>query len=182
MTLNEAIARLPEADFEFLLKNGKRSSEIYGIDFKALHYSSWEFVKETGPEELKSGDFDKFVLAAIRDRGVGIFDVDLDFISIKVKTAFLLWCMDEIKEITEMERMALVSAPDGDLVAAGISELDRFGDHNMIDALAGGDVLKWEQVKKLPYYRVFEKQFMNVKNREVSKNYERIMRDKSKRK
>lgn len=182
MTLNEAFARMSESDFEFLRKNGKRSSRIYEIDFKALHYSSWEFVKETAPTCLKSGDFDTFVLSAIRDRGVGIFEVDLDFVPIKEKTAFLLWCMDELESISEMERDALKSPTDSDLVAAGVDRLDKFGELNIIDAIASGDVLKWDAVKKLPYEYVFAKQYMMVESRAVSKDYEKIIREKSKRK
>ena len=48
--------------------------------------------------------------------------------------------------------------PEPEMVAAGINELDELGDTNLIDALAKGDILKWEQVKDLPYEKIFDKQ------------------------
>lgn len=44
------------------------------------------------------------------------------------------------------------------MIAAGINELNILGDVNLIDALAGGDVLKWEAILDLPYGTIFDKQ------------------------
>jgi len=62
-----------------------------------------------------------------------------------------------------------------DLVKAGVSELDQFGELNVIDNLAGGDILKWKKVEKLPYYMVFDKLHKNAVETKIQRNYNKIL-------
>jgi len=43
----------------------------------------------------------------------------------------------------------------------GSKRLSPFGIHNTLDKLSGGDILKWDAIKKLPYDLVFVKLFMD---------------------
>ena len=61
MTFNESLVQLNEDDFQFLLKNGKRSSVLNDIDFESLCYSSYRFIKDTAPDLIKAGNFEKLI-------------------------------------------------------------------------------------------------------------------------
>lgn len=61
---------------------------------------------------------------------------------------------------------------------AGFSELDIFGEANTVDSLAGGDILKWNQIEELPYYQVFTKLYLDKVRNKVEKKYSEIMRHK----
>lgn len=169
MSLNLAISHLTEPEFRVLISSGARSSEIYGMDFEALMKSSYRFVKQTMPELLGNGDFDGVILAAIRDRGVGIFDCDIDTIPIKESMAFVLWLKDEAEKLAELEREHLKSEPNAELFAAGIQELDIFGEYNVIDTLTGGDMTKEDYYWSLPYERIFQKQLKNLIEGRINK-------------
>ena len=90
------------------------------------------------------------------------------------KLKFLFWIQDQYKLINELEQRYLSSPPDGKLIQAGIQDLDVLGDKNILDQLAGGDVLKWEQIEQLPYGRVFDKQLKNVIEARISKKLNKI--------
>lgn len=180
MSLNLSLATISQKDFDFMVKNGKRSSTIYGIDFKSLILSTYGYVKFTLPEFIKSGDFDGLILSFIRDRGIVIFDCDLDYIDSNDMMYFVLWVIDELGKVNKMESDNLASQPDIDKIAAGIDELNIFGEMNTIDQLAGGDILKWNEVMKLPYQDVFDKQMMMIKHSAFDKRYSEVLRNKSK--
>ena len=65
----------------------------------------------------------------------------------------------------------MVSTPNAKMFQAGINKLDQFGLMNTIDNLAGGDVLKYDKVRKLKYNVVFDKQYREIILSEISKNY-----------
>jgi hypothetical protein len=52
---------------------------------------------------------------------------------------------------------------------AGIRDLDILGDIATIDNLAGGDILKWNQIIELPYSMIFDKQLKNTIEHRISK-------------
>lgn len=180
MGFNTAFSRLPEDDFLFIMKNGKRINVLLGYDFKSLIYSSFKFLKETLPDLIKNCNFEKLVLEMFMDRGVNVFTCDIDSIDYNEMLYFIFWVMDEMEAIAKMENTHLVSETDMDLISAGIQEMQQFGELNTIDSLAGGDVLKWEQVKLLPYHVVFDKQFKSIVEQRISKKYSKNMSDKSK--
>lgn len=169
MSLNLAIASLSEGDFNIILKNGVRSSSIYGIEFESLRFSSYSFVKRDLPELLSKGDFDGVILAAVKDRGVGMFTCDVDLIPPKESMSFILWISDELKRINEMESNNLQSETDAELLSAGINEMTIFGELNTVDALAGGDITKHDAVWKMRYCDVFDKQLKNIYESRINK-------------
>lgn len=182
MSLNLAISQLTETEFKTVISGGRRSSEIYGIDFESIIKSSYKFVKKELPDYLAKGDFDGLILAAIRDRGIGIFDADIDFIPINELMAFMLWLKDEAEKLIIFEREKLHSNPDPELFAAGINELAIFGDYNVIDALAGGDITKHNQIWSMSYEEIFEKQLKNIIDGRVSKKINENRQKKQKKK
>lgn len=171
---NQAIYSLSESDLDFILKNGKRSSVLDGFDFESLIHCSWKFLKETLPELMKKGNFEKLVHQAFVDRGQNRFEVDISLMPVDSVMAFLNWIRDELNQISEMEREFLVSEPDPDMNAAGINDLDVFGNMNVIDSLSGGDVLKHEAVKSLAYSVIFDKQLKSIKENAINKKYAKL--------
>lgn len=180
MMFTEAILSMRQDDFEFVLKNGKRCSVIMGHDFDKLIYSSWKFLKETIPDLVKKGKFGEMVFECFIDRGIFIFKNDIDLLPIKEVMSFFLWICDERESIARMESEYLSSEPDMDLQMAGISELNIFGDLNTIDALAGGDVTKYEAIKLLPYSVIFDKTYKDLIERKVQKKYAKLKEHKKK--
>lgn len=58
---------------------------------------------------------------------------------------------------------------------AGIESFKKFGYINTVDSLAGGDVLKWNDVLNLPYEMVFLKQLRNKTQEAYSKKYQELV-------
>lgn len=180
MTFDESIAKISQADFEFIIKNGKRSSVIFGHDLDKLIYSSWKFLKETLPDLVKKGKFGDAVFECLKDRGINVFRIDIDRRTINEVMAFFLWISDEREAIAKMEAEYLVADPDPDMQMAGISDLNIFGDMNTIDALAEGDVTKYETIKLLPYNVIFDKSYKDIVERRIEKKYAKLKEPKKK--
>ena len=54
---------------------------------------------------------------------------------------------------------------------AGIQAFERFKYINTVNALAGGDVTKWEEILNLPYDRVLTKLLLNKTEAEYQNRY-----------
>ena len=168
---------LTETDLNLILKNGKRSSELLGYDFQSLIYCRFDFLRETIPELLKIGNFEKLIISIFADREIVIFESDLNRISANEVLYFINWIRDEFEMIAQLEQDNLVSEPDMDLISAGMNEMNQFGDLNIIDSIAGGDILKWNDIKKLRYNDIFDKQLKMLMENKIQK---RLMKIKSK--
>jgi hypothetical protein len=80
----------------------------------------------------------------------------------------------DMLRIIEREQKTLKYTPDRKELLAGVQDLNKFGEKNLVDALAGGDVLKHDDVLKLPYNTVYLKLYQdNVKAR-INKKYATI--------
>lgn len=73
--------------------------------------------------------------------------------------------------MADVRNKAMPPDPDPDLDAAGIKEMERFGEAAIIDALAGGDVLKWSAIEAMPYKLVFMKLCMDYTRNKIQKRY-----------
>lgn len=146
-------------EFAFIVKNGKRSNKIFGREFKPLVYYSYEFVKIDLPDLLVKGEINATVQRAFDEIGVKYKKKNPP---LSHTLPFVLWLKDEVERIYELEREYLSSQPDAKLVNAGIKDLDELGEINVIDSLAGGDILKWDAIMKLPYHKIFDKQRKSV--------------------
>lgn len=182
MGFNEKVAQIKPDDFGFIVKNGKRSSVLNNFDFESLCYNSYKFVKQDAPEIINSGDFRKLIKECFCDRKIFIFDVDIDYLDFNDCLYFVLWINDQIKYWNEMEREHLSREPEMDLIAAGINEMDIFGDLNVTDSIAIKYGLTPWEVEGWSYQRVFDIQLKSKKEAEFQKKLIEIQKRKSKNK
>lgn len=172
---NEDFQTINQDDFNFLVKNGKRNSKLLNFDFESLIYSSWGFVKETLPELFAKNDFEALFFLILKDRGQKVFCLgDVRQISVVDAMAFILWLIDEVKAINELESQFLKSEPDAKMINAGIHKLDQFGIKNTLDNLTKGKIWEYDKIRNMPYNDVFDKQYMEVIKSEVEKKLTKI--------
>lgn len=95
---------------------------------------------------------------------------------------FRLWnyVKKRLEFVAQMREQAIVNHDEGNWKAAGVDKLARFGAATMIDALAGGDVLKWKEVERLPFPVALMKQSLDSTTAQVQREYARITRPKKK--
>lgn len=172
--LNQTLSKISQDDFNFLIKNGKRSSILLNFDFESLIYLKWGLLKETLPDLFAKNDFEKLFYLMLQDRKQFVFFVDVQKIEINKAMSFILWIIDELKTIRELESNYLRSDPDVKLLQAGINKLDQFGLMNTLDNLAKGDILKYDSIRQLPYNVVFDKQYLEVTKSEIEKKLAKI--------
>lgn len=172
--LNQKISLISKEDFNFLVKNGKRSSFLLNFDFQSIIYSKWFIVKETLPDLFLKNDFEQLFFLMLKDRGLHPFLNDVKRIDLKDGIAFILWLIDEMKSINELESQYLRSEPDIKMLQAGINKLDQFGLLNTLDNLAKGDILKYDAIRQMPYNVIFDKQYMEVAKSEIEKKLSKI--------
>lgn len=173
-TLNSKLSQINQQDFNFLVKNGKRSSKLLNFDFESLIYLKWGLLKETLPSLFAKNDFEQLFFLMLKDRGLFPFFIDIQKIEINEAMSFILWIIDELKTISELESTYLRSDPDIKMMQAGINKLDQFGLINTLDNLAKGDVLKYDAIRNLPYNVIFDKQYMEVTKSEIEKKLAKI--------
>lgn len=174
LSINQKLLQITEEDFNFLIKNGKRSSILFNFDFETIIHSSWGLIKEKLPELLTKGDLEQLFFLMLKERGINVFLIDIQRLDLKEVISFYLWIVDELKSIRELESNYLRSDPDIKLMQAGISKLDKFGLLNTLDNLAKGDITKYDLIRKTPYNVVFEKQYMEVEKSGIEKKLSKI--------
>ena len=83
--------------------------------------------------------------------------------------------MERLKKL-EIEK--LNKGVDSDVRSAGIDKINSFGDFSLIDSVALGDVLKYDQVLGLEYYVILNKLSLEVEKNKFEKRYRKILNDK----
>lgn len=174
MLINERLSLITKEDFDFLVKNGKRSSKLFNFEFDSLIYSGWGLVKERLPELFTKGEFDRLFFEMLRDRGYNVFMSAVQKMETNEAIKFILWIRDELEAIANLEKTYLVSSPSAKLFQAGINRLDQFGLLNTLDNLANGDILKYDEVRKLRYNVVFDKQYRDIIVKEIHEKLSKI--------
>lgn len=92
--------------------------------------------------------------------------------------AFFNYCKAEIERITEMESNALAYTPTTDEERAGIDRFNKFGYLTAIDSLAGGNVLKWAEIRNIEYETAFTKLMIDKEKSEFDKALFKIQSSK----
>lgn len=82
-----------------------------------------------------------------------------------------LWLQKEVVEILQKENKLLQNEPTPEERRAGLKNFEKFGSFNLIDTLAGGDILKHDAIYQQNYERVFIKMLRDL---EVSKFQRRL--------
>jgi hypothetical protein len=172
--LSQKLSSISQEDFNFLIKNGKRNSKLCNFDFESLIYTKFGLLKETLPDLFAKNDFEQLFYLMLQDRKQFVFKADVQKIEVNHAMSFILWLIDEMKTIRELESTYLRSDPDVKLLQAGINKLDQFGLMNTLDNLAKGDILKYDLIRELPYNVVFDKQYMEVTKAEIEKKLSKI--------
>jgi len=167
--LNTKLSQINQDDFNFLIKNGARSSKLLNFDFESIIYFKWGLLKETLPELFARNDFEQLFFLMLKDRGQNPFFIEVQNIEPNKAMSFILWMIDEMKSINELENQYLRSDPDIKLLQAGINELDKFGLNNTLDNLAKGNILDYDKIRQLPYNVVFDKQYLEVTKGRIEK-------------
>lgn len=178
MTLTEAISRLKPEEFNLILKNGTRKSVLCGYELNSLEYSSYTFVKEIAPDLIKNAKFDLLLFKLLKDRGYNVFEYDIENEPNAELMQSLCWVLDELERINEMEQETLSAEPETNMFLAGVERLNVFGVVNVLDNLSGGDVLKWDEIRKLPYHYVYFKQCKTNIENQIHKKYMELNKPK----
>ena len=82
----------------------------------------------------------------------------------------------QLKNILESEHNRLSSEPTREQKMAGIDMFNDYGVMNTIDALAGGDITKYEAIEKIEYNVVFAKMAKNKTQSEFEENYRKVLK------
>ena len=86
--------------------------------------------------------------------------------------------LEQIQSVLELEAEHLSSKPTSEQQRAGLDMFDEFGIMNTVNALANGDILKYDEVMKIDYNTVFIKLKMSKFERIFNENYSKIMAKK----
>jgi len=84
------------------------------------------------------------------------------------------WILQELEKIKNREDEFLGYEPTNKEIAAGVENLYKFGSFATIDKLAGGDILKYKEVEKMPYHLVFTKLYLEKTTAEYMAEYSKI--------
>lgn len=156
-------------NYGFIKKYAKKTGNFIGLNLEDLTDLPYETLKNTIPDLFDSGNFEKAIFEIVKHYRKNITFDKVRRQKNSKKLIFLLWVHEQYKKIGDMEAKYLYTPPETKLLQAGIRELDVLGDINMVDTLANGDVLKWNEVRQLPYSTVFNKMLKNTIEARINK-------------
>lgn len=93
----------------------------------------------------------------------------------------MIFITNEVDKIINMERQHWDTEPtdhDAKLQQAGVKELERFGDLPMIDSLAGGDILRYNDIEKLNYLEVHYILWYRAIQTNIQNRFQKLMINK----
>lgn len=179
MTFDEYIfAIMPNLDV--IKKHSKRVTTLFGEDYSDLTFLSYRLLKTIVPNLIKSGNIEKAIFEIVKAKKPNIKLWKVKRLKHSTKLKFYFHVQEQYDAISKLEQMHLYSPPSSDLLSAGINRLDILGDINTIDALAQGDILRWELIQDLPYSKIFDKLLKSKIEREIEKKHAEIMKEKRK--
>lgn len=113
---------------------------------------------------------------------INIYFVTLQPVDLKLADAIPITksLTDQLKKYQETEAEHLQEASTAEQIRAGVEKFAQFGRMNQVDALAKGDITKYDQVLEIDVNTVFIKlKQMKVDNK-FQENYSKIMHEKNK--
>lgn len=156
-------------EYHFIKKYSKPSNNLCGVIVEDLTFLPYEVVKNDIPNYFKNQEFEKAIYVVLNTINKNITLRKVKRQPNNRKLLFIFWIRNQYDKINELEESYLFNPPDSKLLQAGIKELDVLGDVNTIDSLAGGDILKWEKIRNLPYSEVFNKMLKNTIEARINK-------------
>tara|TARA_R110000796_G_scaffold120506_1_gene234629 strand:+ start:3972 stop:4511 length:540 start_codon:yes stop_codon:yes gene_type:complete len=176
MRFKRFLSKLP--DTKFLEKYTERKNGLLGIEVESIVHLSFRDVKETIPELFTSGRHEEALFLILKATKKKVKFMRVKRADNFDKLQFVFWIQDQYKAISNLEAEYLSTPPEQEMIAAGINELDVLGMTNLVDALAGGDVLKWETVKDLSYETLFDKQHKTTIENRISRRLKKNQKNK----
>jgi hypothetical protein len=158
------------------------------------------FAKQFRIEEdtLKIGDVYQLPFGLIKDfqqdlEGGNLnFQLQMDYVKrINPKLKMYNMWLDElcrglsymttsICNLIETERELLGGQPDPDHVAAGLDRFNQLGVYLQLRELAGHDILKIDDIKKVPYEKCFLELYTRKQEADFKKDLMQVMKNKNK--
>lgn len=172
MNFNKFVASIQ--DIKMVENYSERVNHLYGIRFDDITHLSYKVLKNEIPHLIETGFLEEAIFLVLKSKKNNLTLKRVKKMDNYKKLKFLFWVQDQYKQIAELEARTLSMPPDRKLVAAGIQELDILGDTNLIDTLAGGNVLNWGKVMELPYSVIYEKQLKTVIESRITKKLNKI--------
>lgn len=167
---------LTPEDFVRLLKFGQPSNKILkyeSLDFMLLPYG---LIKKDIPLLQKQNRYVDVIVAVLESQ---YSSVDLSKATGNELLSFLIWIKSQQDFISNIESKFLARPPKPELVAAGIAKLDEFGVLPTIDRLAKGNILDYERIEKMQYYKVYEKLKLDTVQQDIQEAHEELIKNKN---
>lgn len=159
MTNEQITARL-----RLYAKAGKRSAKLHSVEIEDVRFLKFKTINAIKDAMARSDERTEFDLLSAVFKN---FDKEYKPLprTEKETIEFIFFITDGIKGIAVMERESFEEeASDVDT-----SGLDKFKEINIVDSLAGGDILKWNDIQDLPYFDVFIKMLMIQEKNKIDK-------------
>lgn len=159
MTHEEITARL-----RLYAKAGKRSARLHAVEIEDVRFLKFKTINAIKDAMARADDRTEFdVLTSVFQN----FGKDYKPLpnTEKETVEFIFFIMDGIRGIANMEAESF-EPESSDVDTSG---LDKFKEINIVDSLAGGDILKWESIQELPYFDVFIKMLMIQEKNKIEK-------------
>lgn len=155
--------------YSFIKKYSIRTGDIAGFHLDDITDLSWQVLKHELPDFFENGKLDEAIHLILQNSGKNITLHKVKKLPLPEKELFLLWVHDQYEAINNAEQKYLYSPPEAKMIRAGINELDVLEDINLIDNLAGGDILKWDSIRNMRYSEIFSKQLKLVIEKRIHK-------------
>lgn len=168
MYFNRYLNKLDE-HYSFIKKFAKPRNKLCGVVLDDITDLPYDVLKKEVPNLFENQQFEKAIHLVLKHYKKNITFMHVNLAKNRHKLLFVFWIREQYKKINELESSYLVTIPDPKLLQAGIKDLDVLGDVNTVDSLAGGDILKWEKIRKLPYSEVFNKLLKNTIEARINK-------------
>lgn len=169
------LSTVSQDTLNYMIKYGKPSNKLLHYQGERLINLSYRSVKRDIPNAIKEGRIKECILIIL---GHSYKRVNIEKASGNDILRFLIWVINEIEFIKNIESKHLYSKPEPEMIAAGINSLDTFSELPIIDSLASGDVLKHDMIGDLPYYKIYEKLKLDKTNLRIQKQYLELVKHK----
>lgn len=153
-----------EARVRLFIKAGKRSAKLQDVEIDDIRFMKFRTITEIKDAIERSDDRTEYdmIKAVFKDKGKEYTPKEGEE---KQAVEFLMFIRDGITGIANMESDAFESEPS-DVDTSG---LDKFKELNIIDSIAGGDILKWEEIQDQPYWHIFLKMLKTQEENKIEK-------------
>ena len=153
---------------------------LCGITIKDITLCSYQEIKHILPELMDANKYEEVIYTILKTKKKNITFAKIYRSNIRKRMLFIFWIQEQYKLINRLEDEMLISSPSSEQINAGIHTLNVLGDVNIIDSLSNGNVLKWAEIRNMPYGRIFEKQLRGVLMDRIAEKMENNRKNKRK--